>query len=341
MARTLHGLLDHTVRRGLPLGPDAEAMRDLVSPLDALRGLLHRGLRAASADAPGDDGLDAIDAVKIDPLHHLGGTAMEMPGVRLSLDEVFADGGFEEVGPRPFRRLVVEDLSNTFGMPKIVGRGGPSNEEFSLPLRDGSPAARAARAADTKAPRRIPSPEELLLDLRRGHDGTAVTMEGTTESLPIQTVFESLSASRKSGTLSIRTADESLVFELDHGDVVFAASDSTPPGDRLGDILLERGWLTPESLSAALDLQTATQERLGTALEREQLVTREQLRQALEEQIHRHFMRAFQTLYGAYSFAKGSSEDVDQRVRLTISRLLFESARLSDERARDRAPQGG
>ena len=121
-----------------------------------------------------------------DPLHHLNEDKLGIRGVRMSLDEVFSDAGFEGHDSRPFRRLVVEELHDSFGMPPVLQAAPtPTADAFSLPLHDGSPAARRDQSRNEAEP--PPPPEFLLAELRAEQHRGKVMMEGTSESLPVQT----------------------------------------------------------------------------------------------------------------------------------------------------------
>jgi hypothetical protein len=71
--------------------------------------------------------------------------------------------------------------------------------------------------------------------------------------------------------------------------------------------------------------------RLGAALESEELVSREELRAALEYQIQQLFHRLFCAKDATFTFGQQPDEDDDGRIRMNVTQLLLESARTLDE----------
>ena len=59
-----------------------------------------------------------------------------------------------------------------------------------------------------------------------------------------------------------------------------------PSRKRLGDLLVERGYITPEQLEAALQEQITTGERLGSILTRRGFITEDQLIEAISERLN-------------------------------------------------------
>jgi hypothetical protein len=116
--------------------------------------------------------------------------------------------------------------------------------------------------------------------------------------------------------------------------VVYAQSDAPPPGQRLGEILAARGAVAREALE-----QLAAERRadgvLGQRLVRQGLVDPAALKQALAYQIQCIFHRLFHARGALFQFDEGVSVISTDDVRLNVTSLLLESARSSDELARD------
>jgi hypothetical protein len=207
-------------------------------------------------------------------------------------------------------------------------------------LLDSAHAALAAPTRGITTPRRpaaIPTIKvatnvlERVLDRDETARSGQRTMEGSSKSIPIASIFEFISKTRKSGTLRVKTSQEMLEFDFFAGDVVFTATDTPHAEQRLGDILLQKGYVGPEDLERFLRQHDSSPPRLGELLEKQELVTREQLVDALEHQVQQRFYRAFTAKDCTFEFYEGERPPADDRIRMSVIELLFESARTVDE----------
>jgi hypothetical protein len=180
--------------------------------------------------------------------------------------------------------------------------------------------AAAEPAAGTKWPRTGPS------DIP-GH----CVMCGVSPAVPIPTLLAFLSSNHKTGTLLVRTKDESFTLEIVDGDVVHAVSDHPPEEQRLGHILVQRGAIDQETLESFLERYAATRIWVGEALEREALVDEEEMREALRQQVQQLFHRLFAAEAATFYFYRGEAALPDLRIRMKMIQLLLESARTFDE----------
>ncbi len=73
---------------------------------------------------------------------------------------------------------------------------------------------------------------------------------------------------------------------------------------------------------------------MDETLERESLVSREDLVSALEAQVQELFHRLYAAGSGTFDFYAGGSSNIEQRIRMNVTRLLLESARTKDEQER-------
>lgn len=162
----------------------------------------------------------------------------------------------------------------------------------------------------------------------------APTLGGSASALPIPSILELLSANRKSGTLSVTSGGERFTLEILEGDVVHASSDRSTREQLLGSILVARDKIDAEQLEDFYKRYTQSSE--GEDAEHETLVSREDLMSALEEQVQELFNRLYSAVEGTFSFFEGESSNVEQRIRMNVTKLLLESARTKDEA--DRKP---
>jgi hypothetical protein len=169
------------------------------------------------------------------------------------------------------------------------------------------------------------------MQLMREQNSMSV-LSGSTKAVPVPELLEFLGLLRKTGILWINAAGESFTFQFEEGYLVHACSSSSPPGSRLGDILVESGHVTQEKLDGFLASFSRFEGKLGCALERSGLVTPEQLTDALERQVQLLFCRLFAIENASFSFAERKANNSENRLRLGIVHLLLEGARAHDER---------
>lgn len=171
-----------------------------------------------------------------------------------------------------------------------------------------------------------------LLD---GRDGLMDGLRGTTRSITLSEILGFIATLRKSGVLRVSTGAEAFVVQLAEGHVVFAQSDAPPPGQRLGEILSALGALGPEASARLAAGRGLPEGLLGQRLVLEGLLSQEALRHALSYQIQCIFHRLFHSRGALFQFDEGVSVISPDDVRLNVTSLLLESARSSDEHARD------
>ena len=213
----------------------------------------------------------------------------------------------------------LEWAANHLGQAIREIQGAPSDPAQALALA----VATAAAEPVQRAP---------LLD---GRDGLMDGLRGTTRSITLSEILGFIATLRKSGVLRVSTGAESFVVQLAEGHVVFAQSDAPPPGQRLGEILAARGTVTAEACDRLAADRTIPEGLLGQRLVGEGLLRQEDLRLALSYQIQCIFHRLFHARGALFQFDEGVSLISPEDVRLNVTSLLLESARSSDERARD------
>jgi len=155
-------------------------------------------------------------------------------------------------------------------------------------------------------------------------------LQGNSWTIPIPDLIGFLATARKSGVLWVHAPNETFMLEIRDGNLLHAASDHTPPGQRLGEVLVEQGTLTEEALEEFL----ANQEEpgmLGAELVRSGLVDDAQLRAALSVQVQGLFGRLLNATEAIFRFQEGHSLLVERTLQANVTQLMLESARLNDE----------
>jgi hypothetical protein len=190
--------------------------------------------------------------------------------------------------------------------------------------------APAASAAPARAVAAAPEPDRPM---EPGALTGKASFTGTTDSMPITSVFQFLSRMRKTGQLHVKIGDENLAFGFVDGCVEYTTTDRSPDGERLGDLLVQKGFAEREKVEEFARRHAATATRhLGAAILREGLVTNGQLMEVLERQVHLRFHRAFTAKSAGYEFSEGRRNQTDGRIRILPSELLFASRqRVKDE----------
>lgn len=181
--------------------------------------------------------------------------------------------------------------------------------------------------------------QSMIRDLSSPNDRPAAAtdstrgMEGNSRAVPIPELLSFFSSVRKSGTLQISTSGETFTLVLVDGVVQSAQSDNSPPGTRLGDILVARGSLTETELGKFLKKKRKKRSRkLGGALVTKGLVSGEDIAMALREQIRQLFFRMYSIDDATFVFYDGACPTEEYSVRMDVSGLLLQSAVERDER---------
>jgi hypothetical protein len=172
------------------------------------------------------------------------------------------------------------------------------------------------------------SSQEAERKLSTPHDRDG--LHGYSWSISLPDLMGFLHVQQKSGVLRVNIGSEVVALVFEEGDLIHASSDNSPPGARLGEILVELGAIDVPRLERFLLSYSRGSGRLGTALEESGLITEQQLRAALDRQILRIFQRLFGAENAYYTFREGHSED-GAGERRNVFQLLLEACRAHDE----------
>lgn len=153
---------------------------------------------------------------------------------------------------------------------------------------------------------------------------------GRSNSIALSQVLELAAVEHRTGTLRVRTPEETLTFELMDGTIVLAASDNPPRGDCLGDLLMAMGFVDRATLDAYIEGTGPSIERVGEIATRAALVGAAELRQALEYQVQRRVYRAVGAKHAVFGLFEGDGAALDDGVRVEIAKLRFDSPVHSD-----------
>jgi hypothetical protein len=160
------------------------------------------------------------------------------------------------------------------------------------------------------------------------------SLRGSTRSVSLPDLIGLLSAQRKTGSLWIKAGSERFILELLDGAIVHAMSNAPRPSSaRLGTVLVARNKLSTEKLEEFLQRYCPQDGRIGEVMKRTQLVSEDDLRDALEWQVRELFHRISSVDDAVFSFREGAISKLELRVCLNTTQLLLESAQALDEKA--------
>ena len=158
-------------------------------------------------------------------------------------------------------------------------------------------------------------------------------IQGPLHELGLTDLLQLIHLSRKTGTLTVRSARSSLTAELEfeRGAVVGARAPGEAP--RLGQLLMRAGQVTPRQLERALaEQRLGSGRRLGAILVESEGVAAEEVERQLRFQVEETVFDLVRWSEGEFHFEEGAVEDHGPVVlRLPTEGLLLESLRRMDE----------
>jgi tetratricopeptide (TPR) repeat protein len=159
-----------------------------------------------------------------------------------------------------------------------------------------------------------------------------MAIEGSLADVALADICQLLSLGRKTGCLTVTDRANFGYVYFEKGRVVYASVLSRP--DRLGDLLVKGGAITPEDLAKAVELQRIEGDRrLGEILVGLGALSQQDLEKWITLQIEEAVFHLFDWSRGSFHFNPDERPDEDQvfRVSLSVDGLLMEGARRVDE----------
>lgn len=149
-------------------------------------------------------------------------------------------------------------------------------------------------------------------------------LKGTSQTIPVLSVFQFLSRMRKSGTLHVDIGDERLTFDFVDGAIEASTSDRNLPEERLGELLLAKFPALRPALQPILQRKDGRLvRRLGAELVQKGLCSNGQVVEALELQVAMRYRRVIAAALARYSFEQGERVPGDGRIRIRPFELEF------------------
>ena len=154
---------------------------------------------------------------------------------------------------------------------------------------------------------------------------------GVTPPVHLESVFGFLGTLRKTGILRLQADDMTFMISVVEGDVVHGVSSKRPADELLGNILVERGAIGSLELEQFFSRCGSSACTIGEAINRQELVKTEALREALEIQLQRLFDRLLAARAAEWCFHEGEAKLAYITLRMSPIRVLLENARKRDE----------
>lgn len=160
-----------------------------------------------------------------------------------------------------------------------------------------------------------------------------MALEGTLRDFSLSDILQLISLQRKTGLLTLKSADDAVTLGFDEGKLVSAESAAKRMDTRLGTVLVKTRRLSTEHLSKALEIQGQTLQRLGFILLKQGFCSAEDLRTGLDAQIRKITYGLFRWTDGDYVFDQQEHVDYDHEfvMPVGVESLLMEGARMLDE----------
>jgi len=158
-----------------------------------------------------------------------------------------------------------------------------------------------------------------------------MAIKGSLKEASFPDVLQLLSMGKKTGCLTVTHRNNFGYVYFDRGLISYASIVNRR--DRIGDILLKAGVISPEQLGAAISAQsTHRDKRIGELLIAQGSVTREGLHAQIRLQIEEAVYYLFTWTQGTFNFeADVHPEEQDLLVAINPESLLLEGARRVDE----------
>jgi hypothetical protein len=159
-------------------------------------------------------------------------------------------------------------------------------------------------------------------------------LQGNASTVSMDELLSFLAMGRKTGVLWVDTPSENFMISLVEGRVTHAASDSTPEGLRMGEVLVGMGYLTRRQLERFVEQTKKSAGQVsGEFLVESGMISAEELQSALKQQVKKLVERVIQNKTALFRFREGMEIVMSHHVKMDVNHLLLESVRAQDEAA--------
>ncbi len=160
-----------------------------------------------------------------------------------------------------------------------------------------------------------------------------MALKGTLKDFSLADIFQLISIQKKTGILSLQRDEEEVDVFFEEGMIVGAELKKGKADYLLGKLLVRIGAITEEELEIALEIQKNTMKRLGQILIEKNFISPEDLKDALRKRVLEIVYSLFRWRRGSYHFKPLTSVDYDKEnfEPLSTESVLMEGLRMIDE----------
>lgn len=159
-----------------------------------------------------------------------------------------------------------------------------------------------------------------------------MALKGTLKDFGIADILQLIGQQLKTGVLKLNNKDQEVQVSFVDGNVVRAASATRDKQDLLGSILVRAQAISQEQLDTALEIQRRTLKRLGDILVDSGYMTHDDVREFTRLQTTETLYQLFLWKAGTYEFEQGDIDnDPESYSPIRAESVLMEGFRMVDE----------
>lgn len=159
-----------------------------------------------------------------------------------------------------------------------------------------------------------------------------MSFAGNLKTVSFGDALQLISTGKRTGALHLKRPNRGKTIFFRDGCVIAATSSPPVEEERLGQLLLHRGEITPDDLTRALKRQRASGKRLGQALVDLGFITGSDLSSILRLQVEEIVYSIFGWPEGDFHFVEEEKPDsADIPIQLNTLNIMMEGARRYDE----------
>ncbi len=159
-----------------------------------------------------------------------------------------------------------------------------------------------------------------------------MALQGDIKDFSVVDILQLLYQQQKSGILSIAEKDNEVEVLFDRGSIVTASFKKKSPDESLGEMLVKANLISRKQLSSALETQKETLKRLGDILIESGFISIVDLRRFLKLQTHETIFKLLSWKKGNYNFNQRLiTYDKKAIEPINTEHFLMDSLRMIDE----------
>lgn len=160
-----------------------------------------------------------------------------------------------------------------------------------------------------------------------------MALKGTLGDFSLTDILQLIGLQRKTGVLVLKRGETMVTIGFDTGRVVTAESSERTVDQRVGQLLVRVGKLTEFRLNQALEIQRDSLQRIGKVLVDRGWTDRESIQRQLQLQVSETIYSLFRWTDGEYDFRPDAEVEWDRELMVPIAceQLIMEGAQMADE----------